>query len=183
MKKLGAHPTGLKPDGSPMYTLPVIHDDSTGALISDSALIAEYLDKTYPTEMIGSKTAPFALLLLPQMIREVVNGPSAEYVTRNYLPRFGISSFATWTMSEEQRVAEWEKVKEFLGSVHAMMKAEDRWIMGDEVSFADFAVGAVLEMLKTLFGKDSEEWKGVVGWHDGRWGRMMTELEKYSAVY
>ncbi|KAF9063084.1 hypothetical protein BDP27DRAFT_1368284 [Rhodocollybia butyracea] len=200
MKKLGARPTGLKPDGSPMYTLPVIHDHTTGAIVSDSALIAEYLDKTYPTttqliptgthalqaafrEMFGSKMAPLALLVVPQVINKVVNGPSVEYMTRNYLPKLGISNLETWTMSEEERNEHWEKVKALLGSVHGTMKAEDKWIMGGEISFADFVVGSILEMMKTTFGTAGEDWRRVVNWHDGRWDRMMSELEKYSAVY
>ncbi|KAF9063083.1 hypothetical protein BDP27DRAFT_1335619 [Rhodocollybia butyracea] len=200
MKKLGARPTSLRGDGSPMYTLPVIHDDSTGAIISDSALIAEYLDKTYPTSteliprgthtlqaafrgLIESKMFPLGLLVVPELIREVVNGPSAEYMTSHYLPKFGISDLATWTLSEEQRIAEWDKVKELLGSVHVMMKAEDKWIMGDEISFADFAVASVFEMIKAAVGKGSEDWKRVLSWHDGRWDRMMTELERYRAIY
>lgn len=46
-KEIGAEPTAIRPDG-PHYTLPVIRDLSTGAVISDSAKIARYLDKTYP---------------------------------------------------------------------------------------------------------------------------------------
>ena len=41
-------PTGTWPDGSPMYTLPAIHDPSTGTSVADSTAIARYLDATYP---------------------------------------------------------------------------------------------------------------------------------------
>jgi hypothetical protein len=37
-----------KADGSAHYTHPAIHDPSTGAYISDSILITEYLEKMYP---------------------------------------------------------------------------------------------------------------------------------------
>ncbi|KAK0435617.1 hypothetical protein EV421DRAFT_1681489, partial [Armillaria borealis] len=48
-KNIGASPTSAKPDGvSPFYTIPIIQDDSTGAVVSDSAAIAGYLDKIYP---------------------------------------------------------------------------------------------------------------------------------------
>jgi len=47
-KKLGIAPTYKNADGSDRYTIPAIHDPSTGVYISDSVLIAEYLDKTYP---------------------------------------------------------------------------------------------------------------------------------------
>ncbi|KAF7350496.1 Glutathione S-transferase-like protein ustS [Mycena venus] len=39
---------GKKPDGSPNWTLPMIHDLSTGAIVADSTKIAAYLDATYP---------------------------------------------------------------------------------------------------------------------------------------
>ncbi|KAG7086932.1 hypothetical protein E1B28_002848, partial [Marasmius oreades] len=39
-KSIGAPPTGKKPDGTPKYTVPFIQDDSTGAVVSDSFLIA-----------------------------------------------------------------------------------------------------------------------------------------------
>ncbi|TFK22709.1 hypothetical protein FA15DRAFT_688229 [Coprinopsis marcescibilis] len=47
-KKHGIPPTGVKPDGSPSYTLPAIHDSKTNATVSDSFKIARYLDETYP---------------------------------------------------------------------------------------------------------------------------------------
>ncbi|EGN93794.1 hypothetical protein SERLA73DRAFT_144791, partial [Serpula lacrymans var. lacrymans S7.3] len=47
MKVIGAKPTRVKSDGSDFYTLPVIEDPSTGAIVSDSLVIVEYLDKTY----------------------------------------------------------------------------------------------------------------------------------------
>ncbi|THU86510.1 hypothetical protein K435DRAFT_868230 [Dendrothele bispora CBS 962.96] len=33
--------------------------------------------------------------------------------------------------------------------------------------------------IRILFGKESEEWKDVSGWHSERWGRMIQVLEKY----
>jgi len=45
---IGAKPTTTKSDGSPKYTLPVIYDPSTKLVISDSIVIAKYLEKQYP---------------------------------------------------------------------------------------------------------------------------------------
>ncbi|KAK0229539.1 hypothetical protein EDD85DRAFT_957296 [Armillaria nabsnona] len=53
-KKIGASPTSTKPDAvSPFYTIPIIQDDSTGAVVSD---LAGYLDKTYPSS--GARAHP-----------------------------------------------------------------------------------------------------------------------------
>ncbi|KAH7903173.1 hypothetical protein BJ138DRAFT_1021055, partial [Hygrophoropsis aurantiaca] len=49
LKAMNAKPTGLKSDGSDLYTLPAIDDPNTGTFMCDSLPIAIYLDKTYPT--------------------------------------------------------------------------------------------------------------------------------------
>ena len=49
--KIGAAATEKLPDGSPLYTLPVIFDPNTSKAIADSAAIARYLDVTYPTHV------------------------------------------------------------------------------------------------------------------------------------
>jgi len=55
MRRIGAPPTGTKPDGSPLYTVPVIVDHSRRSpsggpiVVSESFLIAEYLDEAYPS--------------------------------------------------------------------------------------------------------------------------------------
>lgn len=46
--RIGAKPTTTKPDRSPKYTLPVIYNPSTKLVISDSIVIAKYLEKQYP---------------------------------------------------------------------------------------------------------------------------------------
>ncbi|KAK0237553.1 hypothetical protein EDD85DRAFT_727496, partial [Armillaria nabsnona] len=49
-KNIGASLTSTKPYGvSPFYTIPILQDGSTGAVVSDSVAIAGYLDKTYPS--------------------------------------------------------------------------------------------------------------------------------------
>jgi hypothetical protein len=47
-KEIGASPTSKKPDGRDLYTMPMIRDQETGQVISDSFRIASYLDKKYP---------------------------------------------------------------------------------------------------------------------------------------
>ncbi|KAL1991365.1 hypothetical protein VTN49DRAFT_5357 [Thermomyces lanuginosus] len=47
-KGLGLPACRKFPDGSDYYTLPIVQDPSTGALVGDSFEIAVYLNKTYP---------------------------------------------------------------------------------------------------------------------------------------
>ncbi|KAF7364559.1 Glutathione S-transferase-like protein ustS [Mycena venus] len=48
LREMGAAPTRNKPNGRPHYTLPLIHDLSTGVIIAELSRIAVYLDATYP---------------------------------------------------------------------------------------------------------------------------------------
>jgi glutathione S-transferase len=64
MRSIGAAPTGEKPDGSPLYTLPAIVDPSRTTssggptVVSESFRIAEYLDEAYPTPSTGALFPP-----------------------------------------------------------------------------------------------------------------------------
>ncbi|KAK0489684.1 hypothetical protein EDD18DRAFT_1081104, partial [Armillaria luteobubalina] len=48
---IGAPPTQAD-DRSPFYHMPIIQNPSTGAVVSESAAIAEYFDKTYPASRV-----------------------------------------------------------------------------------------------------------------------------------
>ncbi len=64
-KKIGARPLVRSLSVSPFYTIPILQDDSTSAVVSDSAAIAAYLDRTYPSSgpvliPVGTMTLQFA---------------------------------------------------------------------------------------------------------------------------
>ena len=48
LKAAGAPPNSIKEDGTETYRTPTIIDDSTGKGVTESMIIAEYLDETYP---------------------------------------------------------------------------------------------------------------------------------------
>ncbi|KAF6802780.1 glutathione s-transferase [Colletotrichum sojae] len=60
-KGLNVPPVRKFADGEDFYTLPVISDPSTGALVGDSFDIAGYLQKTYPDSGAGDLFPPQAL--------------------------------------------------------------------------------------------------------------------------
>ncbi|ESK98217.1 hypothetical protein Moror_264 [Moniliophthora roreri MCA 2997] len=119
-KKIGALPTGVKLNGSPLYTLPVIHDPHTGATISDSALIAEYLYRAYPAkstlipagtqtlqaafrDVSVAKLTPLWQLALPKMT--LILGPrSEEYYRRTKLPISGMTMEEMYPCGEKKNV-------------------------------------------------------------------------------
>ena len=48
--------------------------------------------------------------------------------------------------------------------------------MGDTVPWADFFLSAFFMYLKTILGEDSEEWKDVASWNEGRWKNLLHAL-------
>ncbi|SJL13873.1 uncharacterized protein ARMOST_17322 [Armillaria ostoyae] len=201
-KRLGAKASATKPDGvTPHYTLPLLHDHSTGALVSDSAAIARYLDKTYPetptvipkgtdtfhyafNEALLShiRVAAFWRLTLAKA-NSIMNPVSEEYCRRtreaSLLEGMRLEDAVP---KGEEREREWAKLEEAFGKVDAWYGKEDMYVMGDVVSYADFTVSAWVMWFRTLFGEDSEEWKNVSTWHGGRWGALVKDLEKYETV-
>jgi len=75
-KKLGVPPNGKRPDGSDLYTLPVIVDPNAGAAIVDSERIAEYLEKQYPNAqgpvLFPPGTKGLQVRFIPPKVRLVV---------------------------------------------------------------------------------------------------------------
>jgi glutathione S-transferase len=81
--------------------------------------------------------------------------------------------------SGEKKVIEWEKVEKGFGKMEKWFEKEDTFICGDTVTFADFSLGGYLMWIKIAFGLESEEWKDVSRWNNGRWGKFLKSLEKY----
>ncbi|KAF9445115.1 hypothetical protein P691DRAFT_735531 [Macrolepiota fuliginosa MF-IS2] len=200
LKKAGIPPSGKKPDGvTPHYTCPSIIDDATGAVVSDSYKIAEYLDKAYPdtpklfppgTEALQAAfydhfpqvLAPLWPIVLPRVPRVVMDERSAEHYIRMYSERFGMP-LAQMEPVGEERVAAWAKVKAGFGQLDGWLsKSSGPFIMGDTVTFVDFVVASTLHSLRTLFGENSEEWRDIDGWNDGRWAGILKNLKEYASV-
>ncbi|KAJ3867130.1 hypothetical protein EV359DRAFT_35127 [Lentinula novae-zelandiae] len=196
MQLLGAAPTETKPDGSPKYTLPVIHDSATNAVVSDSFIIAQYLEETYPSpplfpngthafhasfnDLFPARIEPMLQFLIPS-IACVLNPRSEVYFRRTRKEMFGMELTELYpAKGSEKRDQEWRRFEEGLGMLDRTMRKSDILIMGGNLPcFADFTVAGWLCSFRTVFGADSEEWRGLMQWHDGRWYRFMKALEKY----
>ncbi|KAI0720040.1 hypothetical protein C8T65DRAFT_634658 [Cerioporus squamosus] len=200
-KELGVGPTGTWPDGSPMYTLPAIHDPSTGTSVTNSTAIARYLDETYPdtprvipegTEALheafevalASTIAPqIFYILFPAVYGRVhvVSKPHFKTARESLLG----GKLEEWSpLGSEAREQQWVKLEAGLGRVERWMTAdgkERRFFMGDKPSFADFVFGARLLGLKRAIGEEGAEWKRVEQWHGGRWARLLESIEAYAA--
>lgn len=61
-----------------------------------------------------------------------------------------------------------------------LQKSGGPYVMGNTISFADFVLGGWLKWMQVALGKDSEEWKQISSWNEGRWGERVERLEKYA---
>ncbi|CDO75858.1 hypothetical protein BN946_scf184833.g9 [Trametes cinnabarina] len=165
LRMVGAPPVGQKPDGRPVYTLPVIVDPlrsgSTPFVLSNACTIAEYLEATYPARPIFPEGSRAMQALFVHYIQEIFVKPLlpiliplthqrlSERTQAHFRPRGAISTpplAATGGLQHEQA---WAAVKEqfnFLASILDKNNSDGSGVvaMGRDVSYADFAVCSVL---------------------------------------
>ncbi|KAJ7174110.1 hypothetical protein C8R43DRAFT_977118 [Mycena crocata] len=197
-KEIGATPTRNKPDGRPHYTLPVIQDTSTGAVISDSTKIAEYLDATYPDTPRLMPKGTIALhrafeetaqsLLVPALYPYCLPGTTATLnpVSAAYF-RTTREALIGKTMEDmqpkgEDHVVLWQKLQDAFGKVDGWVRANgegSNYLGGDTVCYADMWVAAYVWWIKVV---RPDTWDEVKLWHGGRWATLLNNLEKYSTV-
>ncbi|QRW22902.1 glutathione S-transferase [Rhizoctonia solani] len=179
MKELGVPPSS---DNHPRYTIPMIADPSSETngiptYISDSFKIAIYLDDKYPAPKypaifapyfptIGVSIGPIFAPLLPRLLDD----RSTEYLNRTRGDR-------TKPLPDDVAAQKWEQVREKFAAFSKSLqlndgtKDEGPFIMGNIVSFLDFAVGGMVHWIKSLEGEDSARLNDVLEWEGGRWAR------------
>ncbi|KAG7443970.1 uncharacterized protein BT62DRAFT_981875 [Guyanagaster necrorhizus] len=170
------------------YTLPVLHDASTGAVISDSAEIARYLDKTYPdtptaiplgtdafhyafNDALENKfgaLCQFTVVTTFSILNPRSQGFFRDTKEKNTLDGRTLEEAAPKGVHKEK---EWARLRNDFGKIDAWMK-EDKYFMGDVISYADFSISGWLLWVRIIYGADSEEWKDILTWHGGRWGAL-----------
>ncbi|KIY45112.1 hypothetical protein FISHEDRAFT_50050 [Fistulina hepatica ATCC 64428] len=195
-KAIGAPPTGMKSDGSDMYTVPVIQDLSTGAVVADSFEIAKYLDKTYPDRpalfpgnsvalqkafvQLESARGPRSALprqaFLP-MLQHVLR--PASHAHFRHFKELGIGmtleEAATGDMSAIATSFDW--VAGYIDE-----NGSGQFIMGEMISFADFVVAGYLKWMQVIWG-DSDVWKDISSWGNGRWIAYLDALAEYAGGF
>ncbi|KAF9017180.1 hypothetical protein BDZ89DRAFT_1103837 [Hymenopellis radicata] len=192
-EKLGISAVLTKADGSPYYTLPLIRDASTGAIISDSLLIAEYLDKTYPntpqlfplgpdsytlhaafSDAFMAKLGNLWQFTVPAMHR-ALNPASQTYFDTTKSVMFGTPTLDAADPKGAKRAEEWNKVK-------ADFEGLAKWYREARMSWADMEVGGFVLWTRAVLGAESSEWKAMSAWNGGRWAQLLKDLEPYEVV-
>lgn len=189
---------GGQPGGFVSLTVPAIVDNATGSAVSDSYQIAEYLDKQYPDTPKAFPSGSEALqaafydrfnLARPPVapifygrIPNILNQGSIGWYRDTHEEWLGKSLEEVYPVEEE--LAEiMRKTEEFFNMLDGWYShSGGPYFMGNIPSFADFAVGALLQLLKIILGEDSAEWKSILTGNNGRWEKLLMDLGKLACT-
>ncbi|KAK0457992.1 uncharacterized protein EV420DRAFT_405058 [Desarmillaria tabescens] len=197
-KQIGAAPTRTKPDGvTPLYTVPIIHDHATGAVVSESAAIAAYLDKTYPS---GPTLVPTGTMPLQLAFRDAVTdlfGGFRGFMTKGFMQNLNDRTLVYWKSrleeqgvnfeasfnGDEEKEKAWEKALAGFAKLDKWFEGnEGPFVLGNEPCFADAVLGAFLRSGRSAFGKDSKEWKDIASWNGGKWAKYLESFAPYETI-
>ncbi|KAJ3557148.1 hypothetical protein NP233_g11820 [Leucocoprinus birnbaumii] len=201
IKEAGFASSRPNPDGTPAYTVPSIIDDATGALVTDSYSIAEYLDKQYPdtpkafppgTEALQAafyaqwNTRARECFQLPIIVTSVprilTKESSLEYFYRTRSLWFGKPLDQIRPQGEDFEKL-WKQAVAFFDELDSWYaKSSGQFLTGKNPSFADFTVAGTVKALKIVRGEDSEDWQRFSALNNGRWAKLEQALEKYASV-
>ncbi|KAG1748572.1 hypothetical protein EDB19DRAFT_1847260 [Suillus lakei] len=185
MKSIGAKPNGKRRDGSDVYTVPVLSDPNTGAIIIDSLEIASYLEKTYPEKpifpnnsepLIRAFDAAHMSLIIPGIkplfarSAEVMNPASAKFF-------IGVRSMDVPLPWDAKHEGDWKLLEKGYNTAYEWyQKTDGKWIMGDTFSYADIIVACCLLWYKRVVKED--EWAKISSWNGGKWAQVLADVEK-----
>jgi len=177
LKEISAEPTCT---GKIAYTVPVIHDHSTGRIISDSMRIARYLDETYPDKPTLFPYGVYAPIeMFSSYFYATAISPGEELFSYETMNRVFPKSLEHMRTTRDHaflaRVAELARPNPRRGTLFAAVKdgfskvamtlsangGQSHFLYGDTLSFADLMVVAHLLCLRGAFGAESREWQEI----------------------
>lgn len=197
-RERGIQPTPIGSKGRTAYTLPAIHDTSTGVYVSDSPRIAEYLEKQYPDgpkifphNTIGlqidfeaefdKKLASLWVFVIPPVVH-ILNKESQEFFRTTREKSYG-KVLEDIVPTGDNYTEKWAKVESGLGELAAWYtKTAGPFIMGNEPSWADFVVGGHLIWFNKAWGDNDPKWNILVTLNGGVWKDLLAALKEYEII-
>ena len=165
--------------------------------MSDSFDIVQYLDKQYPSSprvitpgTLAFETAYYKYLRagiwskwptpIHQYMYETISPESASFIKVLREQAFG----DTLVNIAKNPQSHWDGYRDAYGAVALPIyeKADGIFLKGSEPGWADFVASSFLLSIKLLYGAESKEWKFAETWHEGRWAKLIKDLEPYSYI-
>ncbi|KAG1834933.1 hypothetical protein DFJ58DRAFT_821159 [Suillus subalutaceus] len=138
-------------DSSDVYTVPVLSDPNTGALITDSLEIASYLEKTYPEKPIFPNNSE-------PLIRAFDSAYMSLILSGIKLSSRSVDVPLPWDPNCD---AEWKLLEKGYNTAYEWyQKTVGKWIMGNTFSYADIVVACWLVAYKRVLKDD--EWARII---------------------
>ncbi|KAH8834544.1 hypothetical protein DL96DRAFT_1457399 [Flagelloscypha sp. PMI_526] len=198
LRQIGAPPSSVRSDGRPVYTLPVIVDETRPGLapiiLSNPNIIAEYLESAHPARQVYPEGSRAVQTLFVHYIQEVLVKPLLPIMvplSHQRLPEHIQSHFrgvpSPGGSSQPlppgpQREHAWASVQEQFDFISAVLDknmgdGDGTVAQGHEVSYADFALCSVLLWIERMAPQDG--WARVRTWNNGRWQRLWDRCKPY----
>ena len=193
-KKLGLPPDRVLPNGTPVYTVPVIYDPNTDSHHVESKAIAKYLDGAYPdTPQLfppGTQALQTAFIELGWNLaanNALINslGPATE-------KWLNPSSAVFWRKTREERTgktmeavateAEWRALERGMHALKEIIEGGgkgDGFFTGDKPVMADIVIAGALLWMKVV---DGSGWAKIAALDGGWWDRYMDRFAPYSVM-
>lgn len=163
--------------------------------MADSFAIAEYLEKTYPSPSLFPHGTIALQSLFDDALRTAAIRPIFKIVLYDIFSILNPASQPFFRSTREKNlgqalediapkgddaIAGWEKAKAGLGTVDTWYKKTNGpFLMGETVSWVDLVAASWLIWFKII---KPEKWKEIETWHDGRWTKVLRDLEQYTAI-
>ncbi|KAJ7138913.1 hypothetical protein C8R46DRAFT_1168223 [Mycena filopes] len=207
LRSIGAPPSSRRPDGRPIYTLPVIVDPARNAqapqILSNTNNIAEYLEATYPARPVFPEGSRALQTLFVHYIQEFFAKPLLPImvpISHERLPERTQSHFHGASSSRAgtpmpagthplppgpAREHAWQLVKEQFDFLAVVLDknvgdGDGVVVQGSQVSYADFALCSVLLWIEQMAPHDG--WARIRDWNGGRWARLRRKCQDYMDV-
>lgn len=189
-------------DGTPLCTLPMLFNHTTGAAITDSWNIARYLDETYPTRhvVIPRETAvlqkTFLTVVEPKLqigiflytimqTQSQMNPRSREWYRKTREAELGRTLEEIGPEGSQEREMLWKNILDVFSQVSSWMEENEKgsvFVCGKEPTFADFVIGSHLTWVKRVLGPQSKEYQELMVVNGGIWALLADGLAAWEYV-